>query len=109
MKEEFFKRKDFHTARDCWTKGWDFELQMMIRYVLIIATGVGGSYLILGKAQFFQEWALNTEQRICEFVFLVGFLIAWPTILILERRQICYYFQKQKDDYKRRYKRLQRK
>lgn len=93
------KRKDFHTASDCWTKGWDFESQLMIRYVLIIAAGVGGSYLILGKAQFLDSWALKTGLDVFTFIFLVGFLVLWPTVLILLRRRICYTFRKDRDAY----------
>ena len=93
-------KKDFNCARDCWTKEWRFEAKLIITYVLIIVGSFALSALMIGKDRIVQETKDNTFTTL----FLLGFLIVWPTILIVMRRSICHTFEKRVDEHVERRK-----
>ncbi len=92
-------RKDFYSSSDCWTKGWDFELHLIARYILILVIGVMGSYAMMGRVKFLDAWSLKTKLDEVTFIFLVIFLISWPIALTLMRRYTCYVFRKDREEY----------
>lgn len=81
-------KKDFHSARDCITKGWGFEAHLLAVYIGIIAIP-----LIIVIA----SWGGRVNNIV--IVGLVTFLAAWPVVLIIMRRGICHHFEKERDEH----------
>lgn len=94
------KRRDFHSAKDCITKGWDFEANLMLRYLAILVGGCMLAAAIMGgKEKFVEECTPKNELDKFTGIFLLFFLLAWPTVLIIMRRAICHHFEKERDEH----------
>ncbi len=99
------RRKDFHSAKDCWTKGWDFEIKMMSVYVLILISGLTLAAMMMGGFDvFIKECSPRNDLDKMTGFFLISFLILWPSVLILMRRTICHHFEKEWDEHLERRK-----
>jgi len=94
-------KKDFRSAKDCWIKGWGFEIKLMFNYLLVIVIGLAVSGILMGG---FEDFVPKNKVDKLTVVGLISFLIGWPIILIFLRRNICYFFEKQIDEHVERRK-----
>lgn len=74
-------KNDIHTVEDCWTKGWEFEAQVMFRYILILASGVWLSFCLYPGGK--QEML---ESQYPPLWVVIVILIALPAMFIVSRR-----------------------
>lgn len=89
-------KKDFHSAKDCWTKGWNFEGNLMLRYIAIIVGGLMLAASLMGTDELIADATPKNDLDMITGIFLVVFLIGWPIGLIIMRRKICHRFEKMK-------------
>jgi len=80
-----------HTADDAWTKGWEFEAQCLLRYVLTIASGV-----FLAGSLHPSAWDEMLSAKYPSLVVTIGVLIFIPALFVLARRNAIYNSRKRR-------------
>ena len=81
-----------HTAEDVWTKGWEFEAQILLRYVLTLASGVYLAGCLDPRA-----WDIMLNAKSPSLVATIGVLIFIPTLFVFARRKAIYHSKKRRE------------
>lgn len=78
-----------HTAEDAWTKGWEFEAHLLLRYALILASGVYLATRLDPRA-----WDVMLNAKYPSLIVTIGVLVFIPALFVFARRNAIYNSRK---------------